>query len=637
MKHLIIGTAGHIDHGKTQLIKALTGTDTDRLREEKERGISIDLGFAEYRIGEELLLGVVDVPGHESFIRNMLAGVTGIDLVLFVIAADEGIMPQTVEHLEILELLHTKRGVVALTKVDLVEGEWLELVEDEIREALRGTFLERAAVLRVSAKTGEGIEPLKRALADAASGLEERRTDDLFRMPVDRAFTLKGVGTVVTGTVWAGRVMKDDIVRVLPSGQEARVKSLEVHDRKAEESSAGSRTALALTGLAKEDITRGDTIVREPVWDVTDCIDVHLECLASESRGIENRRRIRFHLATQEVMGRVLLLEGAVLERGKDAYAQLRLEKPIVTRKGDRFVMRSYSPMRTIGGGTVLAPFAARRTRMGSGDAALFDVLTAGGDEEEVRELVRHRGPAGLLVSRLPLLVSASLQDLRRTITGLEKRGDLRVLDEYVFHKSALDEAREKIRTYLQDLHRSNPLKTGFPLEEMRKKVLHASPDRMIEEVIGSLSREGFLDLKGGLVRLTSHEISLDREEVRIRDEVVRRFGEAGLAPPSLSQIVQELGVSESKVHAIVAILKESGDLVQITTDILFARSALVEAEEKVKGFLRERGKSPASEIRTMLGGSRKYIIPLLEFFDRKGLTRREGDYRVLRGDHSRG
>jgi selenocysteine-specific elongation factor len=631
MKHLIVGTAGHIDHGKTELIKALTGTDTDRLKEEKERGISIDLGFAEYNVGEDLLLGVVDVPGHESFIRNMLAGVTGIDLVLFVIAADEGIMPQTVEHLEILELLRTKRGVVALTKVDLVDEEWLELVEDEVREALRHTFLEHAAILRVSAKTREGLDALTKALADAGADLEERRTDDLFRMPVDRAFTLKGVGTVVTGTIWSGKVMKDDIVRILPGGEEARVKSLEVHGKKAEESRAGSRTALALTGVSKEEISRGHTIVREEVWGVTDCIDVHLECLVSEARGIENRRRIRVHLATQEVMGRVVLLERGLLEPGKDAYAQVRLERPIVTRKGDRFVIRSYSPMKTIGGGSVLAPFPARKTKKGPGDAEFFDILTAGTAEEEVRAVVAHRGPSGLAVNQLPLLVSASLGEVMKIVAGLEAQGDLLTIDEYVFHASALEEARERISAYLEEQHLGSPLKTGFPLEEMRKKLFTASPECMVEEVVGRLARKGFLELKGGLVRLSSHEISLDPEEARIHDELVRRFGEAGLSPPSLSQIIPELGASEAKLLEIIAILKEKGDLVQVTSEILFSKAALEEAEQRVRGFLKEKGKSSASELRTMLGGSRKFIIPLLEFFDRKGLTRREGDYRVLR------
>lgn len=631
MKHLIIGTAGHIDHGKTELIKALTGTDTDRLKEEKERGISIDLGFAEYRVGEDLLLGVVDVPGHESFIRNMLAGVTGIDLVLFVIAADEGIMPQTVEHLEILELLRTKRGVVALTKVDLVEEEWLDLVEDEVRAALRGTFLGQAPILRVSAKTGQGLEDLTRALAQAASLLEERRSDDLFRMPVDRAFTLKGVGTIVTGTIWSGKVMKDDTVRILPQGKDARVKSLEVHGVKAEESTAGSRTALALTGVSKEEIARGDTVVRERVWRTTDCIDVHLECLPSEIRGIETRRRVRFHLATQEVMGRVVLLERATLESGRDAYAQVRLERPIVTRKGDRFVIRSYSPIRTVGGGTVLSPFPGRRTRMGRGDAEFFDILAAGNAEDEVRAVVGFRGASGLEMSQLPILVCAAPREAKRIVEGLAARGELLAIDEFVFPARALHDARERIKTYLEEQHTASPLRTGFPLEETRKKLFPRSPECMIEEVVTSLAREGLLELKGGLVRLTAHEISLNPEEAGIRDEVMRRFSEAGLAPPSLSQIAGDLAIAESKLHAIIAILKERGEIVQVTTDIFFSRDVLADAQEVVRDVLREKGKASASELRTALGGSRKYVIPLLEFFDKKGLTRREGDLRVLR------
>jgi selenocysteine-specific elongation factor len=631
MKNLIVGTAGHIDHGKTELIKALTGRDTDRLKEEKERGISIDLGFAEYRISDNFLLGVVDVPGHESFIRNMLAGASGIDLVLFVIAADEGIMPQTVEHLEILELLRTQRGVVAITKSDLVDEEWLELVEEEVREQIGGTFLESSPVIKVSSKTGKGLDEIKEALTSTASELGEKLRDDFLRMPIDRTFTLRGVGTVVTGTIWSGTVRKDETVRFLPSGIESRVKSLEVHDRKVEESTAGCRTALAMTGVAKEKILRGETIVSDPVWEATRIIDVHLECLKSEVRGIENRRRVRFHLATQEVMGRVVLLDRDLLEADEGSFAQIRLEKPVVVRKGDRFVVRSYSPIKTIGGGSILRPFSSRRTKIDTALKNTFEVLRSDVIEDEMIAITELLGLAGVDSSLLPLLTGDSPVRVEEVTQLLQSEGKVNVINDMVFHSAAVGEAKSKVTDYLEKQHLKNPLKTGFPLEEMRNRLFPSSPECLIEYVLEDLSRSGAIEMKGGLIRLSSHEISLGKAEMKIHDELLRWYNEGGLAPPTVSQIKTGMGIDESTLMEIITILKDKGDLIPVSRELLFSTMTVEAAQEKVRSFLLDRGKASASEMRTMLGGSRKFIIPLLEYFDRKGLTRREGDYRVLR------
>lgn len=631
MKHLIVGTAGHIDHGKTELIKALTGKDTDRLKEEKERGISIDIGFAEYKIGDDFALGVVDVPGHESFIRNMLAGVSGIDLVLFVVAADEGIMPQTIEHLEILELLRTRRGIIAITKSDLVEEEWLELVEEEVRLGMKGTFLEDAPIIKVSSKTRRGLEEIKDALIGISSELEERHSDDLFRMPVDRTFSLKGVGTIVTGTVWSGKVEKDEMVRILPKEIEARVRSLEVHDRKVTTSSAGSRTALALTGVSKEDIKRGDTVVKDPHWRAANIIDVHLECLKSHTRRIENRRRVRFHLATQEVMGRVVLLGREALEPGENTYAQMRLEKPVVARNADRFVVRSYSPIRTIGGGSVLSPHSHRRTKITPNHRNTLEVLLSGSPKDRVVAVTVSSGLSGTPRSLLPHLTSASPGEADEIISALERGGTIRLLGDVVFHSMAIVESEKRVTDYLRQQHKTSPLKIGFPLEEMRRRLFPSSPECLIESVLDRLLQASVIELRGGLVRLTSHEISLGAEDMRIHDEVLRWFNEGGLAPPAISQLVSEMGIEESKLMEIITLLREKEELVPVSSKLLFSRSAVDEAGEKVKSFLLNKGKASASEIRVMLGGSRKYIIPLLEYFDKNGLTRREGDYRVLR------
>ena len=631
MKHLIVGTAGHIDHGKTELIRALTGKDTDRLKEEKERGISIDLGFAKYKISDDVLLGVVDVPGHESFIRNMLAGVSGIDLVLFVIAADEGIMPQTEEHLEILELLRTHRGIIAITKSDLVDEDWLDLVEEEVSDQIIGTFLEHSPIIRVSSKTGAGLDDLREVVISVASELGEKIKDDLFRMPIDRTFTLKGVGTIVTGTIWSGSIRKDHQVRILPTGVETRVKSLEVHDNKIDESTAGCRTALAVTGVSKDEITRGDTIVSDPVWQVTDIIEVSLECLKTEGRGIQNRRRVRFHLATGEVMGRVVLLESDLLEPGGEAYAHIRLENSIVARNGDRFVLRSYSPIRTIGGGSVLRPFSRRRTKITPELRRIFDVLKTGSVEEEILALAQSQGSSGVERLQIPLLTGTSPAKAAEITRSLQSRGRISVLGDMIFHAEALEEARKLVTSYLEKQHRLNPIKTGFPLEEMRNRLFPTSPESLVEEVLDNLTALKIIGLKSGLVRLSSHEILLDSREMEIHDNLLRCYDEAGLAPPSLSRIKTDMGIEESKLMEIITILKDRGELIPVTREILFSRATVEDARQSVQHYLLENKKASASELRSMLGGSRKYVIPLLEYFDRTGLTRREGDFRVMK------
>jgi len=631
MKHLIVGTAGHIDHGKTELIKALTGRDTDRLKEEKERGISIDLGFAEYKLGEGLTLGVVDVPGHESFVRNMLAGVSGIDLVLLVVAADEGIMPQTTEHLEILQLLRTRRGIVAITKTDLVDEDWLDLVEEEVREGIEGTFLADSPLIKVSSKTGQGLDEFREALISTASQLDERLEADLFRMPIDRAFTLKGVGTIVTGTIWSGMVKKDENVRILPAGMESRVKNLEVHDQKVDQSSAGCRTALALVGIAKDDLSRGDTLITGPVWDSTRIIDVDLECLKSEARGIVNRRRVRFHCTTQEVMARVVLLDVNLLESGKSTFAQIRLEKPVVVRKGDRFVLRSYSPVRTIGGGCVISPFAKRRTKLDSETWKLFDVMMSGKSEDEVLALAGISGLTGVDRKHLPILTRTTPGDADKITRLLEADKKIQVLGGILFHSAAVVEARERVIKYLEDQHRESPLKTGFALEEMRNKLFDRSPEYLVSAVIDEMIRADTIVLSGGLVRLFSHKISLGETDVKIRDGIMKLYAEGGLSPPTLSRLTSEMKTDEPRFMEILAILKDEDKLIPVTREILFSRAVLDDARDMVRDFLLSKGKATASELKVGLGGSRKYVIPLLEYFDREGLTRREGDYRVLR------
>lgn len=642
MKNFIIGTAGHIDHGKTELVKALTGTDTDRLKEEKERGISIELGFASLRLPNGVSAGVVDVPGHEHFVKNMLAGATGFDLVLLVVAADDGVMPQTVEHLAIVDLLGVSDGVVAITKADLVEEDMLELVKEDVSEALRGTTLEDAEVVVTSSRTGQGLDDLLQALARAAERVRSRDSEGPFRLPVDRVFTLRGIGTVVTGTLWEGSVADGEEAVVQPSGRRLKVRNVQVHGEDVERAYAGQRVAMNLPGISRNEITRGDVIVSPGFLRPTLMTDAILHLLESSPQPLKNRARIRFHHGTSEIMARVVLLGGREeLPPGESHPVQLRLEKPAVLRYGDRFIIRSYSPITTIGGGRILDshPRKHRHHQM--------EVL------EELR--VRERGdPAQLVLlalgeKGLPMSLSGLVEKLELKARQVEEAvKDLRAKGKLVEIESEggplypdpsrLEAILDTMAGLVEEQHTANPLKAGVEKEVLRhrleerlskgKKYQLAMEDFLA--LLRAAERAGRLETEGGKVRIAGRGRALGERERALLEELEKLIREGGFSPPLFKELLERLGVDRNRLRDLLNILLEEGRIEQVNPEYFLAAGKLAEAEKKVVAFLSGKERLAVSDLRDMLGASRKYAIPLLEHLDRKRVTRREGDYRVL-------
>ena len=632
MKHVVVGTAGHIDHGKTTLVKALTGIDTDRLPEEKARGITIDLGFAFLEEPDGLTIEIVDVPGHERFVKNMLAGVGGIDLALLVIAADEGVMPQTREHLSICSLLHIKTGLVALTKTDLAEPDWLELVKDDVAGLVRGTFLEGAPIIGVSAKTGEGLPELRAALRRLGESVPVRAADQLPRLPIDRVFTVKGFGTVITGTLMTGRFGADDRVEVYPRGVQAKIRGLQTHGHAVSEARAGQRTAINLQGIERAAIDRGDVVGPSGALVASTLVDGTIELLTDAPRLLKSRDRVRFHAGTSEIMARVLLVGPTELAPGERAFARFRLEAPLVALPGDRFVVRSYSPIVTIGGGTLLDVAPPRFKRKGPALAAHLRLLAEGTPEDVVEEHVRQTGTAGVRLGVLSGRVPFGPGRLRELVTALETGGRIVAVErDWLLHGESDQRLGSLAMGALQEFHRANPLKPGMSREELRNRAGGAE-DRVFAHVLGRLEAEGLARSERDKVRLASHAVTLSGDQQRVVDQVEGDFLRAEAAPPSPEEALAGAGVSGDEENELFQILVEGKRLVRIKESLFFHTKALDSIQEKLVGLLRERKDIGPADIKDLLGISRKYAIPLLEYFDGRRVTMRVGERRVLRG-----
>lgn len=631
MKHLIIGTAGHVDHGKTTLVKALTGIDTDRLREEKERGISIELGFAYIQLPGGKRAGLVDVPGHERFIKNMLAGVGGIDMVLLVIAADEGIMPQTREHLDIVQLLQVERGVVALTKVDMVDGEWIEMVREEVKEYLKNTFLADAPLVEVSAVTGRGLEELKNVLAGVAGEVTERITSGPTRMPVDRVFSITGFGTVVTGTLVAGSFGVGDNVEVMPQGLAARIRSVQVHGEKVERAMAGQRSAVNLTGLEVEQVPRGSVLATPGSLTPSYRMDVKLSLLDS-ARALKNRARVRVYLGTAEILGRVILLDREELEPGGAAYAQLELEEVAVAAKGDRFVIRSYSPMRTIGGGKVIDPAAKKHKRMRKELIEALITRERGTPRELVEQYLENRR-ALLVPEEISGGVRLEVNEIIPALDELVKCGLVaRLPFEGVVYYSAAEVYRRWSREVIEltgSYHKQYPLREGFPKEELRSKKFAGVGQKQFQALLLGMEREGLIKTGANSVALAGFEPNPGQALSKVIGALDNLYLKQGFQPPAWSEAVKKQGLPQAQAMEILHYLLRRGKLIKVADDIYFHPEVLAGAREKTLAFLREKGQISVGEARDLLGTSRKYALPLLEYFDREKLTRRVGDVRM--------
>jgi len=622
LRRFVIGTAGHIDHGKTALVKALTGVDTDRWEEEKRRGITIDLGFAPLPLGDDVQASVVDVPGHEGFVRNMLAGATGIDVALLVIAADEGIMPQTEEHLAIVELLGVRRGIPVITKRDLVESEWLDLVQSEVAARLAASRVRWERAVPVSALTGEGLDELRSALGRVAADLVERPADDLFRLPIDRVFAVAGAGTVVTGSTWSGSVAVGDSVSLLPLGREVRVRSIEVHGEAAARAVPGRRTALALVGVDKSELARGAVAVTGAGWRATSMLDAAVELLPGAHKPLASRTRVRVHLGTAEILARVV--QTRTIGPGETGPARLVLETPLVARGGDRFVLRSFSPVTTIGGGVVLDPFPPQRTRL-----RRRRIATDQTPAQRLDALAAEAALAGVGTDTLAVRLGVRPRRVTTVIAGAGE--GLLVLGETVVASAAVAAEAARLVEVLRRHHREHPLDPGMSLQALRAAVGAAGsppPGGVIDAVLAHGARGRKLEIVESVARLPGWRPAFDARASGARDQVARRVAEAKWQVPTVAELEREL--PNAPVRAVLAHLAREGVVEQMDQERYAAAPALAEFRAVLEATLTELGSATPAELRDRLGLTRKYLIPLLEWADRRGVTRRAGDARVL-------
>ena len=625
--NVIVGTSGHIDHGKTSLVRALTGTDTDRWEEEKRRGITIDLGFASLRTEPGLRIGFVDVPGHERFVKNMLAGAGGIDVVMLVVAADESVMPQTREHFEICRLLGVKHGLIVLTKVDLVDWEILELVKLEVEEFVEGSFLADAPMLPVSSATGEGLADLKAALAKAARRVAPHSSEGLLRLPIDRSFTMRGFGTVVTGTLASGRLSVDDAVEILPGNRTARIRKLQVHDESVEQATAGQRTAANLGGIAKAEIRRGMCIASPGALAPTEQFDAHIELLGS-ARPLKHTAPVHVHLGTAETTARVYLLNAsgrrAALASGESGYVQIRLANPITAVHGDRFILRQFSPLVTIAGGTVLDAHA-KRHRKDDGTLQILKSMRTGSEEEVLLALCESR-PFGIGGKDLTALTGRRESQWARIARASRNLCVARRSPVWICSEQRTRQSEGRTTAAVERYHKRNPLEPGVPAEELRSGEFSGAPPFFAELILGRLEAAGTLTIDGELVRAANHTIRLDRDEAEARKRLIKAFEEAGLHVPTLKEFLPTLPTDARRTERILAALLREGVLVRVSSEFVFHSTAI---EGLRNGLAPMKGATiDVRKFKKLAGVSRKYAIPLLEYFDRVKVTLRIGNVR---------
>ncbi|MCG6893541.1 MAG: selenocysteine-specific translation elongation factor [Desulfobacteraceae bacterium] len=634
MKQIILGTAGHIDHGKTTLIRAVTGINTDRLKEEQLRGITIELGFASMDLPSGQHLGIVDVPGHEKFVKNMVAGASGMDLVAMVIAADEGVMPQTREHMEICSLLDIRHGFVVLTKTDLVDEEWLELVTDDVEQFVRGTFLEGSPIVPVSAETGEGIDRFVATLDEFCKEVPSRQPTGVFRLPVDRVFTMRGFGTVITGTLISGRVGVGDPVVVFPSGVRSKVRGIQVHNDSVGEAVAGQRTAINFQGLEKASVERGNVVSEPSALRPSYMIDVSLNYLASNRKPAKNRQRVRCHTGTSEVLGVLALLEADELAPGGRTVAQLRLDAPVSVVKDDRFVIRSYSPVRTIGGGRVLNPIPVKHRRLRPDVVEGLKQLMDSGPEDAILYFVKSADYRGVSLSDLKVMTNLSDKVLDSTLQALMSKQVIVQVDKesrIFIHSETVDALRNQARDRLKRYHKENPLRQGMPKEELKSKFPATVGGKLFTYMLNLLVREEAVAVEENTVRLAGHKISLGGEQSDIRKKILETYRASGLQPPYFREFVQTHSLDARRAGEVLRLLVEEGGVVRVKEDLYFHQDAVEELRQRLVDFLSENEEIATPQFKEMTGASRKYVIPLLEYFDARNVTIRIGDIRKLR------
>ncbi len=631
MKSVIVGTAGHIDHGKTALVRALTGIDTDRLEEEKRRGITIDLGFAHLELagpqGEPLRLGLVDVPGHERFVRNMLAGVGGIDMALLVVAADEGIKPQTREHFDICRLLGIQRGLTVITKSDLVDSETLGVVRLELEEFLRGSFLDprRAPIVPASALTGAGLDQLRRELARVAAEVVAKDSNAQFRLPIDRVFSMPGFGTVITGTLIAGAVAKEDEVTIFPGGARARVRGVQVHGETAERAVAGQRTALNLAGVSMSQLARGLVLALPGQLRATNRVDASVVLLPS-ARPLKSHAPVHFHAHAIEMIARVVPLGTKQIEPGQTAYAELRLAQPTLLLPGDRFILRQFSPVVTIGGGVVLD--AAPRKSTAQEKLAFLSALAVANDADALALRTARRANHGLGLREAVAETGWTRAQVDAVRAGLESAGRVVRFGELMVNPPAITALATALLQALEEFHRRNPLVSAMPREQLREQL--DAPAEIFGPLLERLAREGKIELTGDQARAAGHGIVMKDEEAEAKATIERAFAQAGLKVPGLKEVLASLPVDRVRAQKIVTLLLRDRVLVKLAEDLVFHREALAGLRRSITEYKTKSDRIGVAQFKELAGISRKYAIPLLEYLDREHVTRRAGDERII-------
>jgi selenocysteine-specific elongation factor len=636
MKQIILGTAGHIDHGKTALVKVLTGIDTDRLKEEKERGITIELGFAFLDLPSGGRIGIVDVPGHERFVKHMVAGAGGIDIVALIIAADEGVMPQTREHLDICTLLGVDRGVVVLTKIDVVDQAMRDLAIEDIKGFTKGTFLEKAPIIPVSAVTGEGLVDLINALEQLIGQVEERSAAGLFRLPIDRVFTMKGFGTVITGTLVSGQVKTGDVVAILPSGITAKVRGIQVHNEKVQEAAAGQRIAVNLQGVERSLVQRGEVVLHPGTVEPTKLLDVEIIHLSHAPRALKNGVMLRFHTGTSLQMGKIFLLGADELKPGQRGYAQIRLQDAVAVLPNDRFVLRGSSQIQTIGGGVILDAHPQRHKRF-KGDVITVLKQLKGGDHPSILAFhIKKAGSQGIELKKLvgytnitPALLTETMQQLltRKEVIKFDREAE-RIIDGGIY-----SQLRDEMVQVLKKYHADNPLKPGMPKEELKSKLPAKVDGKLFNVLLADLMERKAVVAEKDKVRLTSHRIALQGRQQALEEKIEGIMLRNGLTPPSAKELVEQLGTSDKEVQTILTLLVNAGTVVKLKEGIYFHRQPLDELRGQLVAFLKAKGRITTQDFKSLTNASRKYTIPLAEYFDAMKVTVRVGDDRVLRGE----
>ena len=633
MKNIIIGTAGHVDHGKTALIRALTGIETDRIKEEKKRGITIELGFAYLDLPNGEKAGIIDVPGHEKFVKNMLAGAGGIDLALLVVAADEGFMPQTREHLGILSLLNIPEGLIVVTKKDMVDEDWLEVVCEDIREEVKGTFLESAPILTVSSYTGEGIEDLRQAifaLIDQSSQIKNPNTP--FRIPVDRVFSIEGFGTVITGTLIEGQMSVGDPVTIYPKGLQTKIRNLQVHSHDVTTAYAGQRVAVNLAGLRKTDLEKGDVVAQSDSMHTTMMLDVKLSILKNCNRDIFNGTRLHLYHGARDILCKCILMDREVVSAGDEAYAQLRLEEEIAAKTGDRFILRFYSPVETIGGGVILDSNPMKHKRNDPAVLAALNIKDTGSEKEKIEEALKEYSSRYETTAFLKTHTNIDSELFDSIVQVLLEQGQVFPINSnVVIHKAFLQSREQRAEKLLTRYHEENPLRAGMKRDEFRSKLFPDQDIAVADKVTDYMVKDGVLTTPQGAVALASFAVQFSADQEKLMAQLEKVFLDGGYAVPSLDEVAAQFS-KEKAFKQVLESMITAGKLIKLTDQILYHVDVYQQALKLAMDYVAEHGQITLGETRDLLGSSRKYTLALLEYWDRKNITKKVGEARTFTG-----